>query len=404
MGAADVIPGVSGGTIALIVGIYRELIHTLKSLHLRWIRPLCNLVLLRNPRENTNQLKRHFREMNGPFLLILGAGILTAIIIGSTFIPGLLADYPMAVKALFFGLILSSAWIPFRIVDDFELSALPFSVLVGVLLAVIGFYVSNPNLRLAGSVQWVEVQSSGQQFKTILESVPASKPAHRVYWSPQNQSFRKTLRRRDATLAQDLQGLRSRTIDSVSPKEALKARSEPYEKITVPEGSTVMVPRLSYWYVFVAGTLAVSAMILPGISGSYILLILGSYFFVLNSVKGFLDGLLSGGFNSGQILIITLFTGGAVIGLLLFTRLLDYLLTRWELLTAAGLSGLMLGCLRGVWPFQRTLDGTVHLMLPETITPGVSVAFGMFLVGFLIVLGLNLVPTPEEGTEPRFEP
>lgn len=395
MGAADVIPGVSGGTIALIVGIYRELIRTLNSLHLRWIKPLGRLLLLNAPAEQFKQLSRQFEEMNFPFLVPLGAGILSAIALGSTFIPSLLSNYPVAVKALFFGLILASAWIPFQIVDTVSGRDVYLAIVVGIALAILGFFVSNPNLRLAGSVRWVGVESGGATMKTLLESVPSSKPAHRVYWSQHNQSFRAALKRRNPALAERLRSFRNRTVENVSAKKAIKARSEPYETIRVPSGLTLSVPRLSYWYVFFAGMLAITAMILPGISGSYILLILGSYFFVLNSVKGFLDGLLGGLVVLRQGLVIVLFAAGALVGLLVFTRVLEYLLDHWQTVTAAGLSGLMIGCLRGVWPFQRTLDGTVNLMVPAVWNPRVSVALVMFGLGVLTVFVLTLVPAPD---------
>ncbi|MFB6345337.1 MAG: DUF368 domain-containing protein [bacterium] len=400
MGIADVIPGVSGGTIALIVGVYRELIRTLKKLNLRWVSPLMDLVLLRRFAEPLDQIKVELNRMNMGFLVPLVVGILSAVVVGSSFIPDLLADYPAAVKALFFGLILGSVWIPFRMVDEFQFSKLLPAVLVGITLAILGFYVSNPNVRLSGATQWVSVTSEKTTFKRLLESVPSSKPAHRVYWSSKNQSFRSMLRQRKPDLADRLRSVRQRGVDELSPKDAAKARSEPYETITVPSGLSLQVPRLSYWYVFTAGFLAISAMILPGISGSYILLILGAYFFVLNSVHGYLSAILSGVILSHQALIILFFTAGTITGLLLFTRVLDYFLTNWTTLTASGLSGLMLGCLRGVWPFQRIVEGQVWLIIPPKVTGTVWTAGTMFLLGLLAVTLLTVLTNPRRSNDP----
>src|SRR5690606_17192868 len=97
-------------------------------------------------------------------------------------------------------------------------------------------------------------------------------------------------------------------------KDAIKARSAPYDELVVPAGTPVHVPRPTLWFIFFAGMIAICAMILPGISGSYILLILGAYFFVLNALKGFLTTLASGAVPWNQGVYVAVFCIGCAIG------------------------------------------------------------------------------------------
>lgn len=240
MGSADVVPGVSGGTVALILGIYPRFIRALT---------LANLDLLRR------LLRRDLRalvEHDQLFLLGLGAGIATAFLSLARIIPSLLQRHPAEMNGLFFGLILGSLVVPIRLIAD-------------------------------------ERPSTGR--RVALFSLGAV----------------------SAVSAYALTGL---GILDVSP---------------------------SLPFLFVCGAVAISAMLLPGVSGSFILLVLGQYEHLLDAI------------HRRDLLVIAVFGAGMVTGLLSFSRLLRNLLSRHPAPTLAVLAGLMAGSLRKIWPFRIDL-------------------------------------------------
>ncbi len=394
---ADVIPGVSGGTLALILGIYEELIATLDRLHLHWVRTFWNYV--RKPRSGLkSELLDHFREMNLGFLLTLVAGVITAVILGSLFIPELLANYPVGVRGFFFGLILGSVWIPYTLMEEASTSSLFVSSLGLVIGALVGFFLANPNLRVQSAYRWETVESKGETLGEILYRSPAALPAQRIVWNDVNHSLRSALFSRKPGLRDSLIGDRSEGTSSVSLRKRLKLGSEPYENLRLPEGTSIRLPKLHFLYVFGAGFTAISAMVLPGISGSYILLILGAYFYVMFSLKSLFTGLVSGMVVPEASLILVTFLAGMLSGLVFLAKLLNYLLSEYRLATLGVLTGLMIGCLRGVWPFRRFRDGTIVNQFPSTINGPILSALLLMVAGCLSV-GLltvfNGVANPE---------
>ena len=234
MGAADVVPGVSGGTIALITGIYQELVESISKVGVVALK-----VLLKDG------FGAAWDYINGWFLLVLLAGIMTSIVLLSHIILLLLENYPIPVWSFFFGLILASSLHVGATIEKLRsvFIYLAIGVLVGYLLTEI---------------------------------------------APVQSEF-------------------------------------------------------SYMYLFVSGAIAICAMILPGISGSFILLMLGMYVNVLTAVKGF------------DLPIIVVFAAGCLAGLLLFSRVLAWLLQHAHNITMAVLLGVMLGSLNRVWPWKEVL-------------------------------------------------
>lgn len=264
MGGADIIPGVSGGTMALIVGIYRRLISSLSSGF---------SAVVAGVRFDGQTSAHHFREVEWRLVLPLVTGIATALIAGAHIIPVLIAQYPHESLGLFFGLVAGSLAIPWQRIE--RKSALAVSV--AVIAGVIAF---------------------------LLTGIPPG--------------------------------------GSVDP---------------------------SYLRVFLSAAVAICAMILPGVSGAFLLKALGIYEVTLLAVT---DA------NAGYVLVFIL---GAVVGLGIFSKLLNYLLERWSDVTMAALVGLMAGALRALWPWQgasRSLD------LPETGEPLVSVLV-LAVAGFVFV-------------------
>jgi putative membrane protein len=143
------------------------------------------------------------------------------------------------------------------------------------------------------------------------------------------------------------------------------------------------------WFLFISGTVAICAMILPGISGSFILVLMGKYHYVLEAV------------NNRDLFTLMLVAAGACLGLIVFSRFLNWILKKYHDITIAILTGLMLGSLRKVWPWKKTIEniterdgGIVAISqantLPSQWNDEVMVAIGLMAIGFLVVFFMNL--------------
>ncbi|OEG72700.1 DUF368 domain-containing protein [Shewanella colwelliana] len=255
MGAADVVPGVSGGTIAFITGILDTLLESIARINPRLIGVV-----------KEKGVKAAFEHINGPFLVAVFGGILTSIFTLAKLITYLLASYPIPVWSFFFGLIIISV--------------------IHMLKQVQGF--SLVRLLLFGA---------GVAFAWVI---------------------------------------------------------------------TVLNPialEMTYLNVFIGGSIAICAMLLPGISGSFILLLLGLYTSVLSAAKSF------------DILILAIFASGCVFGLLTFSHLLSALLRRYHDATLIFLTGLMLGTLGKIWPWKQVLTwrensaGNLVPLMEQNLSP-----------------------------------
>jgi putative membrane protein len=271
MGGADVIPGVSGGTVALILGIYERLIQSIRA-------AASGLALI--VRADTPAARRRFGEVEWTLVLPLAAGIGSAIALGSLVIPPLLEHNREPVFAFFFGLILGSVAVPLRRIER----------LARIELALIGVF---------------------------------------------------------ALAAFALVGLPPREIANPS-----------------------------LLFVFAAAAVAICAMILPGVSGAFLLLVFGIYEATLTAVK------------SLDVAYVLTFMAGAAIGLGAFSRLLAYLLRYRHSATMAALTGLMVGSVRALWPWQteeRVLQPPPGL--PDLVAMGALALVGFLAVSLLIRFG-----------------
>ncbi len=239
MGMAEVVPGVSGGTIAFITGIYEKLLNTIK-----YIGP----ELIIDFKEGG--VKQVWEKLDGLWLITLISGMAFGIIVGVFGISYLLETYPTPLWSFFFGLIIASALYIAKKVD-----------------------------------KWVLPQIASLVIGTIIAYV----------------------------------------ITVISPAE----------------GNNEL------WFVFLSGVIAISALILPGISGSFILLIMGMYFTVIGSVKELLSN-----FNTESLLIVAVFAGGCLTGLATFSRVLSWTFKHYKNATLALLTGFMLGSLNKIWPWR----------------------------------------------------
>lgn len=288
MGAADVVPGVSGGTVAFITGIYEELIDSIHRFDLHALKLLAK-----------GRLKAVWQYVNGTFLLVLLSGIALSLVSLAQGVLYMLAHYPELLWAFFFGLILASTWVIVRHIPQWDFS----NMLLFALGTVIAYVLTSLS-------------------PTQLEVTPLT--------------------------------------------------------------------------VFLSGAIAICAMILPGISGSFILLLLGMYANILGAIK------------SLQFTTIGIFAAGCVVGLLSFSRLLNWLFTHHRVATLAMMSGFLLGSLNKVWPWKYTTAYTLNRhgeqvpLVQSNVSPlSYEALTGQeaFLTGscILLIVGVVLVIVIERG-------
>lgn len=274
MGAADVVPGVSGGTIAFISGIYERLITAIKN-----VVPALKLFF-------KGKFKEFWKMIDGTFLLFLVLGIVTSFLTLAHAVTGAMENYPILTWAFFFGLVLAST------------------------------------LFVGKTVKW--------SWKTVLAFLLFAVLAFFV---------------------------------------------------TSPENTPLVVENPTYWYIFLCGAIAICAMILPGISGSFILLLLGEYIFMMNVLKNF------------DIIYILIFAAGALIGIVSFANVLSWLFKKFEIMTLASLTGFMFGSLNKLWPWKNATGEIEKNVLPGQFL-GDNYLLGailLFIIGFVLIFGIEFI-------------
>lgn len=277
MGAADVVPGVSGGTIAFITGIYEDLLLAIKSVN------LANLRLL-----FSGKFRSFWTAINGNFLLALGLGIAFSLITLAKLVTYLLDHHAILVWSFFFGLVVASAIYVGKEVKEWNWSRIVW-LLIGVGIAY--------------------------------------------------------------------------AITTLSPAE----------------------PNTHYWFIFLSGAIAICAMILPGISGSFILLLLGMYKYIMQAVSDF------------NLAVIATFAAGAGVGIVGFSNVLSWLLSKYYHATIALLAGFMLGSLPKLWPWKEVVEtyvdrhGEVKPLVEQNMLPlqhpdpQLWSAIGLATLGFALI-------------------
>jgi putative membrane protein len=282
MGSADVVPGVSGGTMAFILGIYEELVNSIRDI----INPAVIKLLVRF------RLKEALAILPWKFLLAVGIGILLAILSLARFLEWMLENHPALLWSFFFGLVIASIFTVSKRVKRWGATTV-ISTVIGAIVAYI-----------------------------IVGLVPAKTPD-------------------------------------------------------------------TPWFLFLSGALAICAMILPGISGAFILVLLGKYEYVLSAV------------NDRDILTLFIVAAGAAVGIVTFAQILGWFFKRYHDTTVAVLMGFMIGSLRKIWPWKETVEFIEHHgeqipirqinVLPSAWTSEVTLALVLAIVGFTVVLVLDYV-------------
>lgn len=271
IGAVEVVPGVSGGTVALIIGVYETVIDSAEHLVSGVVRAATEGLRGRG----LERAKKHFAQVRWSVILPLLAGMFLAVIVASAVIAPLVETYPVQSRALFAGLIAASLIVPIRMVGTRWKAS---EVVIATLVAIVMF---------------------------LLLGIPAAAP--------------------------------------VDPP---------------------------LWLVLIAAAVAVCALVLPGVSGSFLLVTVGMYAPTLAAV------------NDRNFAYLGVFILGAILGLSLFVSGLQWLLKHRHRITLTVMTGLMIGSLRALWPWQ-TEDG--ELLAPAA---GLPSAIGLFVVGVVVVAAL----------------
>nr|WP_294178304.1 DUF368 domain-containing protein [uncultured Schumannella sp.] len=274
IGTAEVVPGVSGGTIALIVGVYDRLIGSAAAV----VRGTVSAIVDVPSGRGTARARGHFSAVSWRVILPVLAGMAVAVLVASALLAPAIDSHPVETRAVFVGLILASLVVPIRMVGRWRSR----EVLLAVLAAVLAF---------------------------VLTGLPAAGDAE---------------------------------------------------------------PQL--WFVAVAAAIAICALVLPGVSGSFLLLAMGLYAPTLEAV------------NDRDLVYLGVFALGAVLGLASFAPLLQWLLERRRQVTLAIMTGLMLGSLRALWPWQTETGG---VLAPEGAQLPMVIA--LVVAGAALVVGLLFV-------------
>ncbi|NCD32035.1 MAG: DUF368 domain-containing protein [Spartobacteria bacterium] len=321
IGVANIIPGVSGGTLALVLGIYQRMISCIHHIDAVFIRSCFQLLTFKS--EAFKAFGEQWKRIEGFFLMQIMIGAVVAIVVLAKAMEYLLQYYHAASYAFFFGLVLVSIVVPFRYLRRRSIKELLSFVLAIALMLGISFSVSESK------------QVDKAEKKQAIE------------------------------------------LAKIQRGDAPAAEKSSFISLEYPGTGKLL-------FMFAAGMIAISAMVLPGISGSFVLLMMGAYFNVLSAV------------NHREVFVLMAFMLGCLAGLAAFSRIMDYLLAKFFDVTMSFMIGLMAGSLYVLWPFKKIIevqiDPAVELktlyvgnLWPPVWNGSEWLALGAFVIGCAIV-------------------
>jgi uncharacterized membrane protein len=402
MGIADVIPGVSGGTLALILGIYERFIGGLSAIGPRMLNNLRKGAFwgrLRAGLQNPESLEDNELDTDAGHILFLTfvcLGIGAAVVVASRFIPDLLDRYPAQMRGFFFGLVLSSVVVPVRMMTTRKpLHALSF------LIAMVGTYMVfglsiDASERATGRVEVSLPVAAASDTPLPAMGVLLMTDRHggsakrEVSFGPSRDVL---INAGDTTVEFDVIARMAGTEANLDALQITRIEGGPEGAVVRQLGATRGGVAPSLLFVFLAGFVAISAMVLPGISGSFILLMLGLYHYMTYTLRAVVYDRDPDAFGTAAVFGVAL-----ILGITTFSRLLNWLLSRHHDLTLAILVGLMIGSLRRIWPFTETgFDGVVTNVIPASFDNTAAVALGLAVLGAVIVLSLERMGRRKEA-------
>ncbi len=391
MGLADVIPGVSGGTVALILGIYPRLIGAVGSVGtgmLRRLRQRSFRALLKEGFRAPARLRDAPEGTAAGHILLMAsvaAGIVPAILAGARILPPLLSSHPEQMRGLFLGLVLASVAIPARQIGRRTPARWILACAAAVATA---WFVGLPEPSTRHARGRVTLD-----FEAPVAADVRLTPGNLVLVAP-GTGGRPEVEYRLAGARTAPAGATSLEVEVVA-RTAGRAGNLPAASIREVHGpaaiAAVTQPEAltggrdpSLVHVFVGGALAVSALVLPGVSGAFVLLLLGLYHFVLHSLALTLQG------DPRAAVVVATMLAAMLFGLLTFTRVLKALFARRREATLAVLVGLMVGSLRKLWPFvDLAPDGREVMAMPAAADPDTLAVAVMFAAGVGAVAALD---------------
>ena len=393
MGLADVIPGVSGGTVALILGIYPRLINAVGSVGggmLRRLRMRSFRVLLKEGFREPARLGDAPEGAEAGQILLMAsvvAGIVPAILAGAQILPPLLSSHPEQMRGLFLGLVLASVTIPARQIGRRSASRWILACVAALLTAWFAGLPEPSTRHARGHVTLEFAAPLAGEVRLTPGNLTLEAPAADGRPAVEFGLLRSRVAPAGATSLQVEVLARMAGAAGNLAAASIREADGPVEIAAVAQPEALAGGRdPSLVYVFVGGALAISAMVLPGISGSFVLLLLGLYHFVLHSLALTLQGDLR------AAAVVATMLAAMAFGLLTFTRILKALFARWRGATLAVLVGLMAGSLRKLWPFvEQGAEGRVSMTMPSAGDPETATVAVMFLVGVGAVVVLDRV-------------
>jgi len=366
VGAADIVPGISGGTVAFIIGIYEELLASIATINLRALKKLIKL-----------DCQGFFAQVAWKFLLCFVLGVSISFLTLAKGFHYLLNNETLRplLYSAFMGLVVGSTYYCAKLMRDFSFR----SLLLLLLGAVLAFTLSGTEIH--------PKQSQNTYDVPLSVKVASSKPLT-------NYNAEKGL-----LLQVPESHLQVLVSKNELREEALITNCKTGKSLPVKAAMGESDACFLDLWVIICGMLAISAMLLPGISGSYLLNVLGMYGIILGALVDWVEGLKMGSFDFEAFRIVASMCLGIVLGACLFARVINYLFRRFPEATLALLVGFMIGAVRSVWPFWTSsyqlsalhLTSGPLLQVVDPILPEVgSLVFFYsslsFIVGFSVVL------------------
>jgi uncharacterized membrane protein len=402
MGSADIVPGVSGGTVALVLGIYNDLIGNIRT----GASALGSFVK-GDVRGGIDKLK----TVDWLFLIPLAAGVGLALVVLTSVIERLLEERPVEMAGLFFGLILASIVVAWRLIKNATSTHIGIAVAVGLIMfALLGLRdisTDKPTAVLTAPNEstyelYFEYNSSEltKASEETLDDLAAALEADElggsvgtltanIYLDAHDDDTRSQV---EAELTQEQADASLADLRLLAVADALAERGQQAGTTAADWFASNEWERRDdkapVWAFLMAGALAICAMILPGISGSLILVLLAMYQPVLAAA------------HDRDVVSLGIFMVGAVIGLAVFSQLLSWLLEHHHDVVIAVLIGLMIGSLRILWPWPQGIDGT------DLGAPGNPLVLPIVLavVAIGVVLGVSAIADRSEHGAEAAEP
>lgn len=311
IGIANIIPGVSGGTMALVMGFYERLIAAVNNISSNTVKAFFKALTFK--KDKIDALKSELEKIDFPFLMKILIGALISNVALAKLMPWLLETHHDPTYGFFFGLVLLSIVAPYRLIKKKSISVFIMIIIAASSVVLINNAVTGDK----------KIEQAKTKYELNLK------------------------------------------------KEAAKAKGEKFKE-------AIDVDAAQLAFVALMGAVSISAMILPGISGAFLLLLMGGYIYILKAV------------TSINIPVLGAFALGCGIGVIFFSKFLNFLLKRWHDQTLGFLVGLVAGSLWGIWPFKTTAvvgDKTLYLSntMPSTFSGIEALTLGTAIFGAVIV-------------------